>query len=73
MNHVAKDMEHWHALAAADQEKRFDHLWDPMVSEAWLTHAWAERRTNQGSRTPGIDRRTPTDIDPDRIRHLSAT
>jgi RNA-directed DNA polymerase len=72
MNNVAKEMEHLHALAAADQEKRFDHLWDNMVSEAWLTYAWAEIRTNQGSRTPGIDRRTATDIDPDRIRHLSA-
>jgi hypothetical protein len=35
MNNVAKEMEHLHTLAAADQETRFAHLWATMVSEAW--------------------------------------
>lgn len=71
MNNVAKDMEHLHKLAVANQAKRFSQLWDNMISEAWLTQAWEEIRTNQGSQTPGTDRRTAEDIDLDRIRQLS--
>lgn len=71
MNNVAKEMEHLHTLAVKNQDKRFRQLWDHMISEEWLAHAWEEIRSNQGSQTPGIDRRTAADIDLDRIRHLS--
>ena len=71
MNNVAKEMEHLHKLAAEHQTKRFLHLWDNIISEEWLAQAWEEIRTNQGSPTPGIDRRTGRDIDLDRIRQLS--
>ena len=64
-------MEHLHKLAVADQTKRFSQLWDHMISEMWLTQAWEEIRSNQGSQTPGIDRRTGEDIDLDRIHQLS--
>lgn len=64
-------MEHLHTLAVADQTKRFSQLWDNMISEMWLTQAWEEIRSNQGSQTPGIDRRTGEDIDLDRIHQLS--
>jgi hypothetical protein len=37
MDNVAKEMEHLHKLAVADQEKRFQKLWDNMISETWLT------------------------------------
>lgn len=71
MNNVAKEMEHLHTLAGHNQDKRFLQLWDHMISEQWLTQAWEEIRKNQGSQTPGIDRRTAEDVDPKRIRHLS--
>ena len=71
MNNVAQEMEHLHKLAGANQAKRFSQLWNNMISETWLTQAWEEIRTNQGSHTPGIDRRTAEDIDLDRIRQLS--
>jgi retron-type reverse transcriptase len=71
VNNVAKEMEHLHKLAVANHAKRFSQLWDNMISEAWLTQAWEEIRTNQGSQTPGTDRRTAEDIDLDRIRQLS--
>jgi group II intron reverse transcriptase/maturase len=71
MDNVAKEMEHLHKLAGANQAKRFHHLWDNMVSEKWLTQAWEEIRKNQGSQTPGIDRLTADDIDLERIRQLS--
>lgn len=71
MDNVAKEMEHLHKLAVANQAKRFDHLWENMTSEPWLAQAWEEIRKNQGSQTPGIDRRTADDIDLERIRQLS--
>jgi RNA-directed DNA polymerase len=64
-------MEHLHTLAVNNQDKRFVDLWDGLTSEIWLTQAWEEIRKNQGSQTPGIDKRTAEDIDLDRIRQLS--
>ena len=58
MINVAKEMEHLHKLAGENQAKRFPRLWEKLISEAWLAQAWEEIRTNQGSQTPGIDRRT---------------
>jgi group II intron reverse transcriptase/maturase len=72
MDNVAKEMEHLHKLAVADQEKRFQKLWDNMISETWLSHAWEEIRRNTGSQTPGIDNLTAEDVDLPRIRRLSA-
>ena len=71
MNNVAKEMEHLHKLAAHNQAKRFQNLWENMTSEIWLIQAWEEIRKNKGSRTPGIDRRTEKDVDPHRISQLS--
>jgi retron-type reverse transcriptase len=71
MSNVAKRMKHWHTLAQRDPGKRFTDLWKSMTSVEWLTHAWAEIRTNKGSRTPGVDGHTADDIDQDRIQHLS--
>jgi group II intron reverse transcriptase/maturase len=64
-------MEHLNKLAVAYPDKRFHSLWNNIVSEAWLTQAWEEIRKNQGSQTPGIDRRTGEDMNLDRIRLLS--
>jgi RNA-directed DNA polymerase len=71
VNNVAKEMEHLNKLAVAYPDKRFHSLWNNIVSEAWLTQAWEEIRKNQGSQTPGIDRRTGEDMNLDRIRLLS--
>src|SRR3954467_5809905 len=71
MINVAKRMKHWHTLAQRDPGKRFTDLWKAMTSIEWLTHAWAEIRTNKGSRTPGVDGHTVEDIDRARIEHLS--
>ena len=71
MDNVAKEMEHLHKLAVTNQAKRFHHLWNKMISEAWLAQAWEAIRKNQGSQTPGIDRHTAKDIDLARIRQLS--
>jgi retron-type reverse transcriptase len=67
---VAKEMEHLHTLAAENQTLRFPRLWKKVITEEWLTQAWEEIRNNQGSQTPGIDRRTAEDVDLDRIRQL---
>jgi RNA-directed DNA polymerase len=71
VNNVAKEMEHLHKLAVANQTKRFTKLWEIMISETWLVQAWEEIRKNRGSQTPGIDRYTAMDINLDRIRRLS--
>ena len=71
MNNVAKEMEHLYKLAVANRAKRFDHLWENMTSETWLTKAWEGIRKNQGSQTPGVDKQTANDIDLNRI-HLLA-
>ncbi len=71
MINVAKEMEHLNTLAGNNQVKRFTNLWDPMISEEWLTQAWEEIRRNTGSQTPGIDKETAEDIDLNRIRQLS--
>ena len=70
MDNVAKEMEHLHKLAVANQEKRFQDLWGLITSETWLAQAWEEIRRNKGSQTPGIDRLTAEDIDLPRIRRL---
>ncbi len=64
-------MEHLHTLAVHDQTRRFPRLWENLITELWLSQAWAEIRRNQGSQTPGIDRKTGNDIDLERIRQLS--
>src|SRR5215475_7626536 len=71
MDNVAKEMEHLHKLAVANQDKRFQKLWDNMISEEWLSHAWEEIRRNKGSLTPGVDKRTAEDVDLPRIHRLS--
>jgi group II intron reverse transcriptase/maturase len=71
MINVAKRMKHWHTLAQRDPGKRFTDLWRAMTSVEWLTQAWAEIRTNTGSRTPGVDGHTGEDVDPARIEQLS--
>ena len=68
MINVAKEMEHLHKLAVENQATRFPRLWEKIISEEWLAQAWEEIRKNQGSQTPGIDRRTADDIDLERIR-----
>src|SRR5262245_54721922 len=70
MDNVAKEMEHLHKLAVANQGKRFQKLWDYVVTETWLSQAWEEIRRNKGSRTPGIDKMTAEDIDLPRIHRL---
>jgi len=70
---VAKEMEHLHKLAVDNQATRFPRLWEKITTEEWLAQAWEEIRRNQGSWTPGIDRRTAKDIDLDRIGQLART
>ena len=70
MDNVAKEMEHLHKLAVADQQKRFQKLWDFMVTETWLCQAWEEIRRNKGSQTPGVDSLTAEDVDLHRIHRL---
>jgi retron-type reverse transcriptase len=71
VDNVAKEMEHLHKLAVANQDKRFQKLWDNMISEEWLSQAWEEIRKNKGSQTPGIDKLAAEDVDLSRIRRLS--
>ena len=71
MDNVAKEMEHLHKLAVANQDKRFQNLWGYITSEIWLAQAWEEIRRNKGSQTPGVDRLTADDMDLPRIRRLT--
>ena len=70
MDNVAKEMEHLHKLAVDNQDKRFQKLWENMISEQWLCQAWEEIRRNKGSQTPGIDKMTAEDVDLPRIHRL---
>src|SRR5215510_4083854 len=70
MDNVAKEMEHLHKLAVANPAKRFQKLWDYVVTETWLSQSWEEIRRNKGSQTPGIDKMTAEDIDLPRIHRL---
>ena len=63
MDNVAKEMEHLHKLAVANPEKRFQKLWEYILTEQWLSQAWEEIRRNKGSQTPGIDKMTAEDVD----------
>jgi RNA-directed DNA polymerase len=71
MSNVSEEMKHLHKLAKRDLGKRFDHLWEKLISPEWLTHAWEEIRSNKGSMTAGIDHMIAVDIDPERIQQLS--
>jgi group II intron reverse transcriptase/maturase len=68
---VAKEMEHLHKLAAENPGTRFPRLWEKILTEEWLTQAWEEIRKNQGSQTPGVDKRIGEDVDLNRIRRIS--
>jgi RNA-directed DNA polymerase len=70
MDNVAKEMEHLHKLAVANPEKRFQKLWENLISEKWLSQAWEEIRHNKGSQTPGTDTLTAEDVDLPRIHRL---
>ena len=52
MDNVAKEMEHLHKLAVANQGKRFQKLWDYVVTETWLSQAWEEIRRNKAYLPP---------------------
>jgi retron-type reverse transcriptase len=71
VDNVAKEMEHLHKLAEDNQDKRFQKLWENMISEEWLSHAWEEIRRNKGSQTPGTDKLTAEDVDLSHIRRLA--
>jgi group II intron reverse transcriptase/maturase len=71
VDNVAKEMEHLHKLAVDNRAKRFQKLWENMISEKWLSQAWEEIRRNKGSQTPGVDKLTAEDVDLSRIRRLS--
>ena len=71
MVNVAKEMEHLHKLAVDNQDTRFPRLWEKIITEEWLSHAWEEIRRNKGSLTPGVDNLTAEDVDLPRIRRLS--
>jgi RNA-directed DNA polymerase len=68
---VAKEMEHLHKLAVANQDTRFPRLWEKIITEEWLSQAWEEIRRNTGSQTPGVDKLTAKDVDLSRIRRLT--
>ena len=72
MNNVSEEMKHLHKLAKRDPRKCFDHLWELATDPRWLMQAWEEIRSNTGSMTAGIDSTVATDINPERIKRLSA-
>jgi RNA-directed DNA polymerase len=55
-------------LAAAKPTKRFGTLLQVMRHDAFLQMVWHKVRTNQGSRTPGVDGQTQEDVD-DHVLH----
>jgi group II intron reverse transcriptase/maturase len=67
---ATKEMEHLFRLSKREPGKRFNRLWAVMTAPEWLTQAWAEIRSNRGSRTAGIDHETAEDIDSERINSL---
>jgi group II intron reverse transcriptase/maturase len=71
MINVAEEMKHLHKLAKCDPAKRFNHLWENLVSPEWLAQAWEQIRRNKGSQTAGIDNQTAVDIDLSRIIKLA--
>ena len=71
MVNVAAEMEYLRKVAGRDPRRQFSAMWKDMYSETWLIQAWEEIRRNQGSRTPGVDKRTRDDVDLGRIQKLS--
>jgi group II intron reverse transcriptase/maturase len=71
MINVTKEMEHLHKLAKRDSCKRFNHLWENIISVEWLAQAWEQIRNNKGSQTAGIDNKTAVDVDLDLIHKLA--
>jgi len=70
MINVTEEMKHLHKLAKCDPDKRFNHLWENLVSPEWLAQAWEQIRRNRGSQTAGVDNQTAVDIDLSRIIKL---
>jgi group II intron reverse transcriptase/maturase len=68
---VTKEIEHLFRLSKREPGKRFNRLWTVMTAPEWLAQAWNDIRSNRGSRTPGIDGETGTDISVERISSLS--
>lgn len=71
MINVTKEIEHLHKLAKREPGKRFNHLWDNLISMEWLTQAWEQIRNNKGSQTVGIDQMTAVDVDLELISKLA--
>lgn len=71
MINVAEEMKHLNKLAKQDSSKRFNHLWEDLVSPEWLAQAWEEIRRNQGSQTAGVDKTTAIDVDINLIHKLA--
>lgn len=71
MINVSEEMKHLHALAKRDPGKRFNHLWENLISPEWLTQAWEQIRRNHGSQTAGVDDATAVDVDMGLIHKLA--
>ena len=71
MINVAEEMKHLHKLASRDPAKRFNHLWEKLITPCWLAQAWEQIRRNKGSLTAGVDNLSAVDIDLHRITKLA--
>jgi RNA-directed DNA polymerase len=71
MKNVEEEMKHLHELAKRDPKKRFNHLWGNLVNPLWLMQAWEQIRRNNGSNTPGVDRKIAVDVEVPTITQLA--
>ncbi|HEY2975553.1 MAG TPA: reverse transcriptase domain-containing protein [Pyrinomonadaceae bacterium] len=72
MLNVSEEMKHLHLLAKLERGNRFNRLWKNLIQPEWLAQAWEEIRSNRGSKTPGLDRKTGFDVDMQMIFELAA-
>ena len=68
-----RELEHRRKLATAHSTKRFGKLLKMMRHDAFLPMVWQKVRSNQGSRTPGVDGHTRDNIDEQVLYDLATT
>ena len=71
MINVSEEVNHLHKLARQNLSKRFNRLWQNLISPEWLAQAWEAIRRNRGSQTAGLDQMTAIDVDMSLISKLA--
>ncbi len=70
MSDVVRELEHIRKLSTKYPDKRLDRLYRLVCKPELLQMAWEKVAQNKGSRTPGVDGMTRSEVDADTIASL---